>query len=89
MGEIKCWEEETLCNGHIIFLVQIISIKGRQMGQYVMVSLWCESLLTNTRFRFLYFRMNTCYTHLMLHQEKELSNDSGRPLSYNNFTDKK
>ena len=25
---------------------------------------------------------------MMLHQEKELQNDSGRPLSYNNFTDK-
>ena len=24
----------------------------------------------------------------MLHQEKELSNDLGRPLSYNDFTDK-
>ena len=26
---------------------------------------------------------------MMLHQEKELPNDSGRPLNYNNFTDKK
>ena len=26
---------------------------------------------------------------MMLHQEKELPNDPGRPLSYNNFTDKK
>ena len=34
--------------------------KGTQMGHYVMVSLWCESLLTNTRFHFLYFRMNNC-----------------------------
>ena len=25
----------------------------------------------------------------MLHQEEELLNDSGRPLSYNSFTDKK
>ena len=25
----------------------------------------------------------------MLHQEKVLPNDSGRPLSYDNFTDKK
>ena len=25
----------------------------------------------------------------MLHQVKELPNDSGSPLSYNNFTDKK
>ena len=26
---------------------------------------------------------------MMLHQEKDLPNDSGRPFSYNNFTDKK
>ena len=26
---------------------------------------------------------------MMLHQEKELPNDSGRPLNYNNLTDKK
>ena len=26
---------------------------------------------------------------MMLNQEKDLPNDSGRPLSYNNFTDKK
>ena len=26
---------------------------------------------------------------MMLHQEKELSNASGKQLSYNNFTDKK
>ena len=26
---------------------------------------------------------------MMLHQEKEPPNDSGRPLSYNSFTDKK
>ena len=32
-------------------------IKGRQMGHYVMISLWCDSLLTNTRFRILCFRM--------------------------------
>ena len=32
----------------------------RQMGHYVMVSLWCESLSNNTRFCFLYFRMNNC-----------------------------
>ena len=29
------------------------------MGRYVMVSLWCESLLTNIRFSVLYFRMST------------------------------
>ena len=26
---------------------------------------------------------------MMLHQEKELSDDPGRPFNYNNFTDKK
>ena len=46
-------------------------IKARQMGRYVMVSLWCEYLLTNTRFR------------------EELPNDSGRPLNFCNFIDKK
>ena len=59
------------------------------MGQCAMVSLWFESLLTNTRFRVLYFRMNNCEAHLMLHQEKEVPNDSRRPLCYSNFTDKK
>ena len=60
------------------------------MGHYDMASLWCASLLTNTRFRFpFFFRMNNCLAHLMLHKEKELPNDSGRPLSYDNFTDKK
>ena len=47
-----------------------------QMGHCVMVSVWCESLLTNTRFRVLYFRMNNCWGHLMLHQEKELPKES-------------
>ena len=50
--------------------------------------LWCASLSTDTRFCFLYFRMNNCQAHMMLHQEKELPNDSERPLSYNIFTDK-
>ena len=59
------------------------------MGHFVMVSLWCASLLTNTRFRFLYFRIKTCLAYTMLHQEKELPNESERPLSYNSFTDKK
>ena len=69
--------------------------KARQMGNYAMVSLWCESLLTNTRFRFNNNNNDfviiewTIVAHLMLDQQKELPNDSGRPLSYNNFTDKK
>ena len=58
------------------------------MGHNGMVSLWCESLLTDTRFRVLYFKMNNTNTHLMLHQEKELPNDSGRSLRYNSFIDK-
>ena len=32
--------------------------KASQMGHFVMVSLWGTSLSINTRFRFLYFRMN-------------------------------
>ena len=75
-----------------VLKVAITSIKGRQMGHRVtnvMVSLWCKSLLTNTRFRVLYFKMKNCKAHLMLHQETELAKDSGRPLSYYDFTDKK
>ena len=60
------------------------------MGHCVglMVSLWCAFLSTNTRFRFLYFRMNNCLAYTMLYQVKELPNDSGRPLSYNDLTKK-
>ena len=53
--------------------------KGGQMGHYEMASLW---------FAF-FFRMNNCLAQLMLHKEKEFPNDSGRPLGYNNFIDKK
>ena len=60
---------------------------ARQMSHYVMVSLWCESLSIINRFRFLHFRMNNCLAYLMLDQEKEFANDSGRPLSYDNSTD--
>ena len=63
--------------------------KASSMGHYVIVSLWCASLSNNTRFCFLYFRMNNCQVHMMLHQEKELPNGSGKTLSYNNFTNKK
>ena len=38
----------------------VTNFKARQIGHYVMGSLLCESLLTNTRFHFLYFRMNNC-----------------------------
>ena len=52
-------------------------------GSFVMVSLWCASLSTNTRIA----SFNLEWTivkriYMMLHQEKELPNDSGRPLSY-------
>ena len=53
------------------------------MGHFVMVSIWCASISTSSRFRFLYFRMNNCKANATLHQVKELPNDSGRPLSYN------
>ena len=53
-----------------------------------MVSLWYESLLTNTRLRF-FLELNNCEALLILHEEKELSNDSERPLGLYNFTDKK
>ena len=55
------------------------------MGHFVMVSLWYASSSTNTRFRFLYFRMNNSWAYTMLHQEKELPNDSGMPF-FNRFT---
>ena len=42
--------------GHIA----TVSFKASQMGHFVMVSLWYVSLSTNTRFGFLYFRMNNC-----------------------------
>ena len=48
-----------------------------------MVSLWCASLSTDIRFWFLYFKVNSWLAHMVLHQEKYLPNDSGRPLSYN------
>ena len=54
--------------------------KDRQMGHYVLVSLWCESLSINTILRFVYLRMNNQYAQLMLHPEKGLPNYSGRPL---------
>ena len=73
------------------FIETIKKLRASQMGHFVTVSLRCASisLSTNTRFRFLYFRMNNFEAYKMLHQEKELPNDPGRPLSYNNFTDKK
>ena len=36
-----------------------------------MVSLWCEFLLTNTRFHFLYFRVNNCYMCICWYVKKK------------------
>ena len=35
-------------------------LKGSRMGRSDKVSLWCASLLINTRFRFLYLRISNC-----------------------------
>ena len=43
-----------------IILDSFIIIKGSRTGHFVKVSLWHASLLTNTRFRFLYFRVSNC-----------------------------
>ena len=59
------------------------------MGRSDKVYLWYVTLLINTRFRFFYFRISNCEAQLILHQDKELPNDSGRLSSYNNFTAKK
>ena len=42
--------------------------KGSRTGHSDKVSLWYASLLTNTRFRYLYKnRISSCQAHLMLH----------------------
>ena len=38
----------------------IFTAWGSRTGHFVKVSLWYASLLTNTRFRFVYFRINHC-----------------------------
>ena len=75
---------------HEDFLQSEGSFKGIQMRHYVMVSLWCESLLTNARFRFPLFKNKQSLSapDVTLKKKEKLPNDSGRPLSYNNFTDK-
>ena len=35
-------------------------IKGSRMGRSVKASLWCETLLIKTRFRFLKLRISNC-----------------------------
>ena len=49
-----------LCNVMKTSSKMIQNFKASQMGLFVMVFLWCASLSTNTRFCFLYFRMNNC-----------------------------
>ena len=41
----------------ICLLATVRTLKGSRTGHSVKVSLWYASLLTNTRFRFLYFRI--------------------------------
>ena len=41
----------TLCDG---------KFRASRMGYSVKASLWCDSLLINTRFCFLYFRISNC-----------------------------
>ena len=38
----------------------LYNLKGSRTGHFVKVSLWYTSLLTNARFRFLYFRISNC-----------------------------
>ena len=54
-------------------------VKGSRMGHSVKVSLWCVTLLINTRFRLFILEK-------AILQDKEPPNDSGRLSSYNNFT---
>ena len=46
--------------GHIQNYLKL-NLKASQMGHFMMVSLWCASLSTNTRFCLLYFRMLCTY----------------------------
>ena len=47
----NCWKQD-----QFIFILDVILmsqvIKGSRMGHSVKVSLWCVTLLINTRFRF-------------------------------------
>ena len=43
-------------------------LKGSRTGHFVKVSLWYASLLTNTKFRFLYFnRLENAVRKLLIH----------------------
>ena len=60
------------------------------MGHYDMALFLCVHPYYQTLdFAFFFFEMHNCLAHLTLHKEKELPNDSGRPLSYNGSTDNK
>ena len=54
--------EFNLCphNKRIFYSKNKTCFKGSRTGYFVKVSLWYASLLTNTRFRFLYFRVSNC-----------------------------
>ena len=43
-----------------LFIYHIEMIKDSRTGHSAKVSLWYVSLLTNTRFRFAYFRISNC-----------------------------
>ena len=65
-------DEWTTCSSCYLFspfimLIRVVlrwvwyqAIKGSRTGHFVKVSLWYASLLTNTRFRYLYFRISNC-----------------------------
>ena len=44
----------------ILVFKKLNKVKGSRTGHSVKVFLWYASLLTNTRFRFLYFRISNC-----------------------------
>ena len=62
------------------------------MGTCVIVSLWCESLITNIRFRvffFFFYNEQLLSASDVKSDNEKLPNDSERPLSYYNLTNKK
>ena len=59
------------------------------MGHSVKSSLWCDSLLINTRFGFFLFQNEQLLSASDVTLRQKFPNDLGRLSSYNNFTDKK
>ena len=49
-----------LCSFHKTVKVLNYILKGGRMGRSDKVSLWCVSLVINTRFRFFYLRISNC-----------------------------